>query len=724
MFDCSGTTDTTLFPVGSSTNFVTTSSYARGATTINVNGTGTILTGDYIMFAGDYNVYLVTAGTSGSGNIMIWTQDTGILPTAGIAKGSGVTILANHGIFNKLHYKFNFGDPGSGKWGDKTTGSSGTGYNTSRNYATGPISAHVFDTGSTASTTTFHVTAQATNANGETSSVEMPITVYGTEDVTNGWGTGKTFCVYNNTPFGSCPGGGTEHNYSDFYSAMTAAFAESAKRILFNRGQTFTSTVRSSITADGPGYLGAYGSGAPPIIQQLAGTKDLLAIGTSTSVKPYISDWRIVDLNFQGPSTYTAGINTRGIVAGGGITKALIYQVSMSNLISDIMFDINVLDFAAATKPNIVMYDQIAIVDSTLKTYVNDKLGYKIYASATHFAAMGNAMGDINNLTGSHIMRDHLIDTGVFEHNSFIRSVGGLSMKLHGPSWCDSVLSTGSGYSGTCYFSDNTTPPSTTTYRDDLHPMRAAAALDGYTQKVVVSDNYYYGGGSPTLINAGPQNVNGDERLRHIIFERNFFDLESSHNVQPAILQGSWQTARNNVELINAGAPASGSFGVGKYGDASPQPPVDTVDISNNTIFKNITTTDETRPLLASIDYSATSTSAHVTIENNLVYAPHYTNVTIISGTGSPTYPVSASNNSTNVQANSAASSPFVVKTPSLLKEFRTVTNAYPRTAGRVSFPASYDDLFHCYDWNSIDGYSYRIGAAVPSSKAICSDVP
>jgi len=49
-----------------------TAGFAIGATTIAIiTGTGTVLAGDFVTFAGDTNKYLVTTGVSAPGNIVI-----------------------------------------------------------------------------------------------------------------------------------------------------------------------------------------------------------------------------------------------------------------------------------------------------------------------------------------------------------------------------------------------------------------------------------------------------------------------------------------------------------------------------------------------------------------------------------------------------------------------------------------------------------------------------
>jgi hypothetical protein len=64
-------------------------------------------------------------------------------------------------------------------------------------------------------------------------------------------------------------------------------------RILFKRGETF-STGGRSINVAGPGVIGAYGSGAKPIIQ---------VSGTEGGIVLFKSDWRIMDLEFVGPGS-------------------------------------------------------------------------------------------------------------------------------------------------------------------------------------------------------------------------------------------------------------------------------------------------------------------------------------------------------------------------------------------------------------------------------------
>lgn len=79
---------------GTGAGFVTTAAYAVGATSIALGtGTGTVLAGDAITFAGDANVYMVTAGTSGPGTITIGAPGlrTAIATSTAMTTGASYT---------------------------------------------------------------------------------------------------------------------------------------------------------------------------------------------------------------------------------------------------------------------------------------------------------------------------------------------------------------------------------------------------------------------------------------------------------------------------------------------------------------------------------------------------------------------------------------------------------------------------------------------------------
>jgi len=89
---------------GTGTSYTTsTAGFAVGSTTIAIiTGTGTVLAGDVVTFAGDANQYVVTTGTSGAGNIVIAAPGLKVaLPASAVAmtitNSYAANVLVNRG---------------------------------------------------------------------------------------------------------------------------------------------------------------------------------------------------------------------------------------------------------------------------------------------------------------------------------------------------------------------------------------------------------------------------------------------------------------------------------------------------------------------------------------------------------------------------------------------------------------------------------------------------
>src|SRR5690606_15867649 len=77
---------------GTGSGYVTTSSYSAGATSIALGtGSGTVLAGNVLVFAGDTNRYLVASGISSPGTVTL--ASPGLLKP--LASGVAVTVSAN-----------------------------------------------------------------------------------------------------------------------------------------------------------------------------------------------------------------------------------------------------------------------------------------------------------------------------------------------------------------------------------------------------------------------------------------------------------------------------------------------------------------------------------------------------------------------------------------------------------------------------------------------------
>ena len=176
------------------------------------------------------------------------------------------------------YFSWNFGDPGSGTW--STTGKG-------KNAATGYTAAHVYETPGT-----YTATLTVTDVNGSVSTYAQTITV-SDPDVAFASSTRYVAATGSNSNAGT-----QAAPYLTLARALQDVSAGTAKRVLLRRGDTFALSSVYSVTAAGPGQIGAYGSGARPIL-------NVSELGITNALTVRANDWRFTDLDMLGPSTGT-----------------------------------------------------------------------------------------------------------------------------------------------------------------------------------------------------------------------------------------------------------------------------------------------------------------------------------------------------------------------------------------------------------------------------------
>jgi hypothetical protein len=256
---------------------------------------------------------------------LVPSRASGVAPLYVFFDATATTAAATSRPFHELEYRWNFGDAASGSWTSTPSMP-----NLSRNHATGPVAAHVFEAAGTytVSLTVFDGTATATK------SVQITVTDPDTVFAAN------TLCVGNSLPVagaGGCPAGAAVLASSDFDAAINNNIA-SRKRILFRRGDTFTSSATANIRLNGPGLIGAFGSGAAPLVNVSGGMRTIQLSGGGT---PTIKDWRIMDLEINGHS----GATSQGIVAEGGIDQVTMLRVNIHHVHHGLMLSTDLLEY-------------------------------------------------------------------------------------------------------------------------------------------------------------------------------------------------------------------------------------------------------------------------------------------------------------------------------------------------------------------------------------------
>lgn len=532
----------------------------------------------------------VASGTSTITPSIVEARSSGVAPLSVFFDASGTTAVSlTSKPFHELVYVWSFGDTAGG-----ATWTYGARAGLSKNQAFGPVASHVFETAGsyTVTLTVFHYDSGGTMSSASTT---KSITVTDADTYFSGT---NTIVFATDGVFTGKPTGAQEVTTSDYATAINT-YRGTGKRLLFKKGQTFTATADATINVDGPGIVGAWGTGAIPKFQPSAGMSS--AIQMSTPTTPTIKDWRLMDIEIDCQDV------AKGIRYGGGIDQTLLLRLNIHNLASTgVTGDDQGLDYANTHgTPGNAIWDQLAIVDSTINT-VNGGVATAgmtaIYIAAKRVTYMGNTFDNVNG--GEHVIRTPYVGGGVISNNYLARpDAPKHCLKLHGPD-----TSVGGVIGGL------------------------------YTENVVISDNTFKGGFSVQIIAIQPQNTAVDERLRNIIIERNFIKIESSVGIT-ARGPVSSLTIRNNI--LDSSLLSSG-YQIGfEVWDDGVGPAIDNVYFYSNTMYGSGTGT------FKMFDYGPDITT--IECKNNIGYAPNASQTYLVFGESGASN-VAASNNSSNGQ--------------------------------------------------------------------------
>jgi hypothetical protein len=536
---------------------------------------------------------------------------SGVAPLAVHFTSEGTTSTNTSKPFHELEYGWNFGDTGAGNW------SKGVRSGTSKNSHYGPIAAHVFETPGTYTVTMGVADGTNTAASQVVITVSDPDTVFASD----------TVCFSTDTDFTGAPAGATQVTTSNHATAINT-YKSTKKRLLFKRGQTFTSTTAPVIDVQGPGIIGAFGTGAKPIWRRGSTSYVNLSIGTGSG-GAILRDWRIVDIDIDGQNSDDA--NNVGTRATQTLEQILYLRTDMRGMYTSAEFNRDIItSIGGAPK---TMFDQIAIHEGLLTGvpggYASGGTAWRVAFSGYHLSVQGVEADNLND-GGSHVVRCFLLQNSVIANNNLSRSNAAQHLiKMHAPEW--------TGFSGWL--------------------------VNVYSEKNHVSDNNLASEASGWAVAIGPQDEYKDERLRDILIERNYLTSGSGLGVGFNCF-ASKTTIRNNVvNLSNCGIYPT-AINVTTRGI---EPAPDDVCVYNNTI----TGTTGGNALTAIQVSLATNTK----VKNNLIYNtgtfPFGKTAFSDSGTGTV-----ASNNSSTAQMNGTSPS-FVTTPPVTFSDHKITSGSY-----------------------------------------------
>jgi len=576
----------------------------------------------------------VTFVTAPAGNNIIPSllpaRTSGVAPLSVFFDASGSTDAGISRPFHELEYTWNFGDTNAGTW------AYGAKSGSSKNAATGPVAAHVFETPGTYTVFLTIFDATYTKTTSTSITVQDPDAVFA--------GT-NTVCFSTSATYAGCPSGATKVQTSDFAAAINNNQAAN-RRLLFRRGETFTGTASGTISANGPGIVGAYGTASDPKPNIVGpGTTNIIELARGSA-----GDWRIMDLALSGQSTINA-FNV-GVGATGPFDRATLLRLDVSGVHSGIAAS------HWALSPGDVSFDQWAIQDSTVSGipgcnwYAHYDCNWRIYIVGTRWSIQGNYLngqGDVSTLNstpnygysgGSHVFRSEYMANSVLGNNTFTGAgIFQHNIKLHAWAW------------------------------DGTAGGNATAGV--YSEKIVIADNKIIGGINPWLVSIGPQDEISDERVRDVIFERNWITSDTGTQilVETSVAES---TFRNNIFDMTGAAYHTG-ISVSRRG-IEPTPNNDR--IYNNTFYSGATG-----------DYVGINigTATNTVIRNNLGSAPLASGPLMITDTGS------ASAQSNNLLSNTPTAL-FVSASPAVPLDFRLKAGTNPaRDTGLSAVPVLSD---------------------------------
>jgi hypothetical protein len=504
----------------------------------------------------------VNSATGAITPALVPSRVSGVAPLYVFFDASATTAQSTTRPFHELEYRWDFGDAASGSWSSNTDMP-----NLSRNSDTGPVAAHVFESPGTYTVNLTVLDGVGAGSGSVQITVSDPDTVF----------AANTLCVGNSAPVagsGGCPAAAAVLTSSDFDAAINGNIA-SRKRILFRRGDTFASSGAATIAVNGPGLIGAFGSGAAPRVSITGNNR---AIQLSSGSTPTIKDWRVMDLEINGNS----GAATEGFHGEGSIDQVTLLRLNIHHVHFGVQLSPDVPDYYNSNgSPGHHLWDQIAVVDSTIRTIIGGQGGYGSFIGAQRFAYLGNVVSDSTN--GEHILRMPYVYKAVISHNDLSN-------------------------------------PLPTKHVVKLHALLYGVSPTGYSEQVVLSDNKFTGGnGVDWPVAIGPQNAQLDERVRNVIVERNWFAPDPSQDVA-LILWAQDVTVRNNLFNLTGTAGQHGTV-IERRGI---EPAPANVHVYNNSFYSN--STGNFVPIQFNL-------GTGMVAKNNLGYAPLSTSRDMVAGT-------------------------------------------------------------------------------------------
>lgn len=348
-----------------------------------------------------------------------------------------------------------------------------------------------------------------------------------------------------------------EAPFATFDRGFAAVNGGPNRRLLLRRGDAFT-TAGVAITAPGPGIIGAYGEGSRPLLH---------VTGVDGGIIVRAPDWRVMDLELVGPGA--------GVDQGAAIGYSNVVQTvnALALRVRSTRFRVGLGN--GDWKP---IYSTPHDGNAWVECEATAEQSGGMYVGGRRLAILGN---DLHDMSATHALRVWQAHKAVIAHNR-LWNPGGTrhALKLHGPA------------------------------HGDGRPE---------TRWVTVADNRVRG--RVWSMAVGPQDAENDERVSHVVVERNVTTGEPSVQVDLSIW-ASDVVVRNNVFDGTGAAKYYTAVAVGRRGI---EPAPDRVRILHNTLVRR----DAVAELYA---VRVAPDARNVTVRNNLVSAPAAAEKGVVQG--------------------------------------------------------------------------------------------
>jgi hypothetical protein len=431
----------------------------------------------------------------------------------------------------------------------------------------GPIAGHVYEVKEGAGNRTFTVSVTMFDgANTATQSQKVtvvdPAATY----------ANSTVC-YKNAPGNSdaaCPAGGiVAGGVIAFDTALASCLAgATARRCLFRRGDSFT-TGATTVARGGSITIGAYGSGAPPVIAR--------SMESVTAVSIKVNDLRIMDLEIKGATT-SASDKGACLTVSANVADFLLLRAKCHNIGKGV-----IVTGANGLTGSVIQ-------DSWIYDIGAASGGVGIYGQATLSAYMGNYVGPFAT-TAEHNIRCQPCRMVDISHNTI----------------------TTPGTSGKTLL----------TIRAVEHVKDADSYKNPDTQYVHVGDNKMIGTASIQMFQVAPASARQSNWISDVIAERNWivFGTVTQQGYLSAAVR---TTVRNNLCDASGGSSGGICFSTHPVDRTGTVPHPDRNAYYNNTCYSSRPSNSFYCILLDASDtgHGVAHQITNSVVKNNIAYAP------------------------------------------------------------------------------------------------------